>query len=86
MLLNDSLLRYDMSAGIRDRLQKLSLKKGDILLPSDPWIQDTLVKMKPPEELNFSIPIIYAPNLDDLRTVGREKLEEALRLLDNDKS
>ena len=75
-----------MSAGIRDRLQKLSLKKGDILLTSDPWIQDTLTKMKPPEGIDFSVPIVFAKNLDDLRTVGREKLEEALRLLDNDEN
>ena len=70
-----------MSAGIRDAISKLSLKKGDILLVSDPWVRDVLLKMRPPEGIDFRVPIIFAKN-GDIGKCSRSELEEALRLLD----
>ena len=72
-----------MSAGIRDRLNKLSIAKGDILVTSDPWIRDTLVKMRPPEGIDFTVPVLFAKDVSKLTTVKREQLEEALKLLDD---
>lgn len=70
-----------MSAGIRDAISKLSLQKGDILLVSDDWVMQTLTHMKPPEGIDFPVPIVFAPN-GCIQKVNREQLEEALKLLD----
>ena len=72
---------HTMSAGIRDAISKLSLQKGDILLVSDNWVMQTLTRMKPPEGIDFSVPIVFAPD-GSIQKVNREQLEEAIRLLD----
>ena len=72
-----------MSAGIRDAISKLSLKKGDILIVSDSWVMRTITQMKPPDGMDFHVPIIYAEDCD-IKTVGRKQLEDALKLLDAD--
>ena len=70
-----------MSAGIRDAISKLSLQRGDILLVSDNWVMQTLTHMKPPEGIDFHIPIVFAPS-GSIAKVNREQLEEAIRILD----
>ena len=70
-----------MSAGIRDALSKLKLEKGDILVVSDQWVRDALLKMRPPEGIDFPVPVVYAPE-GSLHKCRREELEEALKLLD----
>ena len=70
-----------MSAGIRDAISKLSLQKGDILLVSDNWVMQTLARMKPPEGIDFGVPIVFAPE-GSIQKVSREQLEDALKLLD----
>ena len=51
---------------------------------SNEWVRDTLLKMKPPEGLDFPVPVVYAPK-GSLRKVKRKELEDALKLLDNAK-
>lgn len=73
-----------MSAGIRDAISKLSLKRGDILIISDQWVMNTLTHMKPPEGIDFNVPIVFSPKgMASIEIVPRERLEAVLKQLDD---
>jgi len=70
-----------MSAGIRDAISKLTLKRGDILVVSEPWVRDVLLNMRPPEGIDFQVPVVFAPT-GSLLKAGRKELEDALEMLE----
>lgn len=62
-------------------LQKMELKKGDVLVCTSPLSMQALMGMQLPKELfPFDIPLMYAP--DGLEKVDREKLVALIDQID----
>ena len=72
-----------MSA-VAEVLKKLSVKPGDILVVGDWEVREQLLRMKPPPEINFYVPVIFAEGAD-IHKARREDLEDALRRMDAEK-
>lgn len=66
-----------MSKSLNNRVRKLRIRKGDIVL-AHPSLRDQFMQLRVPE-IDWTVPILWTVNPKDIRTVNKQKLVEMLK-------